>query len=110
VTIVGILLWLPFVHLRRAGIRYRISSRSIDYEVGVFSKRVETVPLWRVLDIELQQTFFERILGIATINVITKDPGTPALALRGLPASREIFERLRDACEVARQQRVLEVV
>jgi hypothetical protein len=52
----------------------------------------------------------ERMLGIATINVVTKDPATPQLAMQGLPASREIFDRLRDACEVARQQRVVEVV
>jgi membrane protein YdbS with pleckstrin-like domain len=109
VVLVG-LVWMAILNARRKGRRYRISSRTIDYEVGVFSKRVESIPLWRVLDVELRQSFTERLLGIATINVITKDPVTPQLLMRGLPASREIFDRLRDACEAARQQRVVEVV
>jgi membrane protein YdbS with pleckstrin-like domain len=104
------LVWLPVLHFRKKGIRYRITNRTIDYEVGVLSKRVETVPLWRVLDLEYSQSLKERLLGIATINVITKDPQTPQLSMRGLPASREIFDQLRDACEAARQQRVVEVV
>jgi hypothetical protein len=35
---------------------------------------------------------------------------TPQLVMRGLPASREVFDRLKDACEAARQQRVVEMV
>jgi membrane protein YdbS with pleckstrin-like domain len=109
VTVLG-LFWLASIHAKRTSVRYRITSRSIDYEVGVFSRRVETVPLWRVIDLEYQQSFMGRLLGVATINVVTKDPATPRLEIHGLPASREIFDRLRDACEVQRQQRVVEVV
>jgi membrane protein YdbS with pleckstrin-like domain len=104
------LIWIAVLNTRRRSLRYRITDRTIDYEVGVFAKRVETLPLWRVLDLELRQSFTERLLGIATIKVMTKDPQTPLLMMRGLPASREIFDRLRDACEIARRQRVVEVV
>ena len=109
IALVG-LVWMGILNLRRKARRYRITSHGIDYEMGVFSRRVETLPLWRVLDIELRQTFIERLLGIATINVTAKDPVTPLLVMRGLPASREIFDRLKDACDVARRQRVVEVV
>jgi membrane protein YdbS with pleckstrin-like domain len=109
IALVG-LVWMGILNLRRKARRYRITSRAIDYELGVFSKRVETLPLWRVLDIEFRQSFTERLLGIATINLVTKDPVTPQLTMRGLPASREIFDRLKDASETARRQRVVEVV
>jgi membrane protein YdbS with pleckstrin-like domain len=104
------LIWMAVLNTRRKSLRYRITDRAIDYEVGVFSKRIDTVPLWRVLDLELQQSFLDGLLGIATIKVTTKDPQTPLLMMRGLPASREIFDKLRDACDVARRQRVVEVV
>jgi hypothetical protein len=52
----------------------------------------------------------ERLLGIATIHVLTTDHADAELMIRGLPASREIFERLKDACDLARQQRVVGVV
>jgi membrane protein YdbS with pleckstrin-like domain len=108
-AVVG-LVWMLVLHLRRKGRRYRITDRTIDYEVGVFSRRVETMQLWRVQDLDFRQTFFERILGIATIHVFARDVTDPEVLLRGLPASREIFDRLKEACEIARQQRVVGVV
>lgn len=104
------LVWMGILNLRRKSRRYRITTRTIDYEMGVFSRRVETLQLWRVKDIDLRQSFLERMLGIATIHVFTHDLTDPELHIRGLPASREIFDRLKDACDLARQQRVVGVV
>jgi hypothetical protein len=50
------------------------------------------------------------MLGIATIHVHTTDGDEPELRIEGLPASREIFDRLKDATDLARQQRVVGVV
>jgi len=108
-AVVGIV-WMLIMNMRRKARRFRVTTRSIDYEVGVLSKRVESLPLWRVLDVEMRQSFTDRLMGIATIVVLTKDQVTPQLAMRGLPASREIYDKLRDACELARRQRVVEVV
>jgi membrane protein YdbS with pleckstrin-like domain len=102
--------WLAYLSLMRKSRRFRISDRTIDYEVGILSKRVETLQLWRVKDLDFQQTFLERLLGIATIHVYSHDATDPEIVLRGLPASREIFDRLKDACDIARQQRVVGVV
>jgi membrane protein YdbS with pleckstrin-like domain len=108
-VVVG-LIWIAVLELRRRGTRYKITSRTIDHEAGVFSKRIETIQLWRVQDIDFHQSFMARILGVATIHIVTTDKTTPDIALSGLPASREVFERLKDAADLARQQRVMGVV
>jgi membrane protein YdbS with pleckstrin-like domain len=104
------LVWILVLHLTRKASRYKLTDRTIDYESGVFSKQIETLQLWRVQDIDFQQSLLERILGIARIRVFTKDVTDPELVLRGLPASREIFDKLKDATELARQQRVIGLV
>jgi membrane protein YdbS with pleckstrin-like domain len=109
ITIVG-LLAVPFLQLVRKSTKYKITDRNIDYESGVFSKRIETLQLWRVRDLDFRQSFFERILGISSIYVFGKDVTDPQLVLRGLPASREIFDKLKDAAELARQSRVVGMV
>lgn len=109
VVVVG-LVWILALHLKRKSSRYRLTDRTIDYETGVFSKQIETLQLWRVQDLDFQQSLFERVLGIARIRVFTKDVTDPELTLRGLPASREIFDKLKDAAELARQQRVVGLV
>jgi uncharacterized membrane protein YdbT with pleckstrin-like domain len=104
------LIWLLVLHLRKKSSHYKISDRTIDYESGVFSKKIETLQLWRVQDIDFSQSFFERLLGVARIHVVTKDVTDPSLVLKGLPASREVFDKLKDAADIARQQRVVGVV
>jgi membrane protein YdbS with pleckstrin-like domain len=109
IVLVG-LVWMLILNVRRKARRYKITQRTIDYEVGVFSRRVETLQLWRVKDLDFRQSFMERLLGIATIHVFTSDVTDPEIAIRGLPASREIFDRLKEATEMARQQRVVGIV
>lgn len=109
VVIVG-LFWMLILNLKRSGRRFKITQRAIDYEDGLLTRRLETLQLWRVRDIEFRQSLLDRMLGIATIHVFTTDVTDPVLVLRGLPASREIFERLKDAAEGARQQRVVGLV
>jgi membrane protein YdbS with pleckstrin-like domain len=109
VVLVG-LVWLFLLDLQRKSRRIRITQRTIDYEVGLLGRRIETLPLWRVRDLEFRQSAMDRVLGISTIHLFTTDLTDPSLRLEGLPASRALFDRLKDASELARQQRVVGVV
>src|SRR5262249_53169935 len=71
IVLVG-LIWMLVLNAQRKALRYKLTDRTIDYERGVFSKQIETLQLWRVQDIDFKQSFFERLLGIATIYVFTK--------------------------------------
>lgn len=108
VAVVG-LFWLLGLELRRRGTRYKITNRTIDHEFGVFSKRIETIQMWRVKDIDFYQNVIDRMVGVATITISTSDPNAPNILLRGLPVSRELFEKIKDAAEVARRQRVVDI-
>jgi len=102
--VVGFVWWLA-LNLSRRAIRYKITTRTIDVESGVLSKKIETLQLWKVRDIEFTQTFLDRLLNVATINIVTHDVTNPTLSLWGVPESREIFDRLKDAIELSRQAR-----
>jgi uncharacterized membrane protein YdbT with pleckstrin-like domain len=117
VTLIGIgalvlaaLVWLLILTLVRKSSRYRITNRNLDTEHGIISKQIETLQLWRIRDLDFRQSFTDRILGIAQIRVFTADVSDPELVLRGLPASRDVFDKLKDAAELARQQRVVGIV
>jgi membrane protein YdbS with pleckstrin-like domain len=91
--------------LKRRATRYRITSRTLDVESGLLSKKIDTVQLWRVRDVEFEQSLFERMLGVARIKVMAHDSTDPTLLLRGLPDSRVVFEQIKVAIENARQGR-----
>jgi membrane protein YdbS with pleckstrin-like domain len=89
--------------LYRRSITFRVSNTVIEYERGLLSKRIDVTPLWRVRDVSYKQTLVDRILGIAHIEVVAADASTPSFEIVGLPASRELFENLRDSIEIQRQ-------
>jgi len=89
--------------LFRHSIKFRVSNTVIEYERGLFSKRIDVVQLWRVKDVSYKQNLVDRILGIAHIEVVASDASTPQLEIVGLPASRQLFENLRDSIEIQRQ-------
>jgi len=93
------------VHFYRRSMKFRVTSTIIEIETGLLSKRISPVQLWRVTDVTYRQNLIDRILGIAHIEVICHDPKTPRFDIVGLPASRQLFEQLRDAIEIQRQSK-----
>jgi hypothetical protein len=93
------------VTLYRKSIKFRVTSTVIETERGIISKRIDVLQLWRCRDVAYKQTLVDRILGIAHIDVFAQDATTTHLQLVGLPASRQLFEQLRDSIEIQRQHK-----
>jgi uncharacterized membrane protein YdbT with pleckstrin-like domain len=107
--VVGVLLMLAPLIITRT-IRYRVSNYRIDLERGFFSKDINTLELWHVEDLAFHQSIFDRILGIGSIRVMSRDETMPNLNLRGIPNARKIFEELKQrVIAVKRQSGVLKV-
>lgn len=104
VAVIGVV-WFLVEHFRRIGLRIRVTTETIDLERGVFGKRIDTIQLWRVRDIDFRQSVMERILGVATIHVLSHDQENPAVMLRGLPGGRSLFDEMRDSIALSRQGR-----
>lgn len=95
--------WLVALRVLQGTRRVRITTETIDVESGLLGKKIQTLQLWRVQDIDFAQSLGERILGISRIHLITQDKETPKLTLVGMPGTRALFDRLRDAISIARQ-------
>ena len=93
------------LYLFRKSSRIRVTTNNIETERGILSKKIDVLELWRCRDVRYRQDFMDRILGIAHIDVYTADVTTPHLELLGLPASRQLFEQIRDNIELQRQAR-----
>jgi membrane protein YdbS with pleckstrin-like domain len=93
------------VHFYRRSKVFRVTTSNIESEYGLLSKKIDVLQLWRCRDVRYQQSLIDRILGIAHIEIHTADVTTPMLEIVGVPASRQLFERIRDAIEIQRQAR-----
>jgi membrane protein YdbS with pleckstrin-like domain len=88
--------------LVRRGVKFRVTNTVIETEYGLLSKRIDVLQLWRCRDVRYRQTISDRLLGIAHIDVFAQDATTPHLEIVGMPASRQLFEQLRDSIEIQR--------
>jgi len=93
------------INLYRRSLRYRITSSNLELEYGVLRKKIDNLELWRCRDIRFNQSLLDRVLGIAHIQIFTADVTTDVVLLRGMPASRRLFEQIRDSIEIQRQAR-----
>jgi uncharacterized membrane protein YdbT with pleckstrin-like domain len=92
--------------LRSLGTRYRITSQRIIVETGMFSKRVDQLDLYRIVDFVIERSFGQRIMGTGTIIVDSMDKTTPVTRIEGIRANvMGLYERTRAAAEVEKQRR-----
>jgi membrane protein YdbS with pleckstrin-like domain len=106
VTPVGLgVLWGLALHIKRRSTRFRVTTTAIEYERGLIGKRIDVLQLWRIRDVVYKQSLIDRVLGIAHVEVVAHDIKNPDFEIVGMPASRQLFEQLRDSIEIQRQAR-----
>lgn len=105
IPLVIALLYFVILHFQRRSNRIRVTSSNIETEHGLLSRKIDVLELWRCRDVRYRQSLFDRMLGIAHIDIFTTDATTPTVEMVGLPASRELFEKIRDAIEIQRQSK-----
>jgi len=105
IPVAGALVFMFGVSLYRRSIKFRVTNTAIETERGLLSKRIDILQLWRCRDVVYRQNLVDRILGIAHIEVFAQDATTSHLEIVGLPASRQLFEQLRDSIEMQREHK-----
>jgi membrane protein YdbS with pleckstrin-like domain len=102
IPICAVAVFFVGVNLVRGSTIFRVTNTVIETERGMLSKRIDVLQLWRCRDVRYKQGLFDRILGIAHLEVFAQDETTPHLEIVGMPASRQLFEQLRDSIEIQR--------
>jgi len=101
---IGLACWIiPWVQTR--SVRFRVTNYRIDYERGIFTRRIDTIELWHVDDISFKQGFLDRILGVGDITIMSDDKTTPRLNLDGVPNPRPLFDQLKQRIIAVKRQR-----
>jgi uncharacterized membrane protein YdbT with pleckstrin-like domain len=82
---------------------YRVSNQRIVIESGALSKRIDEIDMRTVEDIEFQQRFLQRLLGIGEIVVVAADKKMGRFRLLGVENPRDIRELIRGSAFQATQ-------
>jgi uncharacterized membrane protein YdbT with pleckstrin-like domain len=80
-------------------------------ETGLFSKKLEQVDLYRIVDYVVERPFLQRIMGTGNLVVDTLDKTQPELRIEGIRTDVvALYERLRVATEAEKRRRGVALV
>lgn len=89
---------------------YEITESRLIIERGIFTKRRDEIRLYRIRDIALKRSLFERMLGIGDITIFSSDASHPEFKMRNIKDSKTVADILGAAVEKSRiKHRSLEV-
>lgn len=103
IPLAGAAIFFAGMHFYKRSLRFRVTTTNIETERGLLSKKIDVLELWRCKDVRYRQNLVDRMLGIAHIEIFTTDATTPHLEITGMPASRKLFEQMRDSIQIQRQ-------
>ena len=97
--------------IRTRGIHYKITSQRVVIEQGVFSKRMEQLDLYRVVDYVVERPFGQRIMGTGNIILEAMDKTTPEIRIVAIKTNVvSLYEKLRYATEQEKKKRGVRVL
>jgi membrane protein YdbS with pleckstrin-like domain len=99
-------LWLIPSWLRSRSRHFRITTRRVVVEIGILSKRLEQVDLYRVSDYTVVRPLGQRLLGTGNLVLRTLDRTSPLVPIEGIKTDVvALYERVRAATEAEKAKR-----
>jgi membrane protein YdbS with pleckstrin-like domain len=102
--ITGFFLVTVYRALRVRAARYTLTNEQLVMRLGLVGRAAHYIELYRVKDIIINQNFFERILGLMDVSIISIDAATPVFTMRGLPYSPDLQLQMRNLAQQCRMK------
>jgi membrane protein YdbS with pleckstrin-like domain len=105
-TLVVLILVIKMVNLKM--IYYEVTADRIEWERGIFDRKVDNLDMFRVIDLNMRRTVFDVILGIGTVSLITTDKTDPEFVFEKMRRPRDLYDIIKKASlEADKQNRVI---
>ena len=93
--------------------RYKLSNDRLFLVKGFLNLKMEEVQLYRVRDISLRLSLWQRIFGVGTVTVNSSDQSMPVFELKNIKRPIDVKEMINEHVErvkIARNVRIGEVI
>lgn len=89
---------------------WEIRQEEIIQRVGVIAITTDHVEMYRIVDYQETQTFFQRLLGVKTVVLISTDRLNNTLAIKGQPTKSQLMHIIRERVELCKtKKRIYEI-
>ena len=90
--------------------RYEVTSDRIEWARGIFSRKIDNLDMFRVIDLKLHRSMLDCILGIGAVTLVTKDATDPEFEFEKVRRPRKLYDILKKASlDADRKQGVIHI-
>ena len=82
--------------------KYILTKEKLLIQTGILNTKEEEVRLYRIMDMTLRRSLFQRLFGLGTIHCCSADKSTPEFDIKWVPRSAEVKETLSGLVEAER--------
>lgn len=93
--------------------KYKLSVDRLFFETGALNTEEEEVQLYRIRDISVRRSLWQKLCGVGTVTVNSSDKSTPTIMLKNVKRPKDVKELLNEQVEkvkVARNVRIGEII
>lgn len=84
---------------------YKLTSEKIIIQSGVLNLVEEEIRLYRVMDVTLKRSLYERIFNLGTIKCCSADQTTPEFEIKNVKDARKVKELISTLIEESRDKK-----
>jgi membrane protein YdbS with pleckstrin-like domain len=84
-----------FKIIRLKSIRYKITQDRIEWSRGILQRRVDNIDMFRIVDMKMERTLPDILVGIGSITLITSDKTDPNFKFEKLRGSKQIYDIIK---------------
>ncbi|RMX08151.1 PH domain-containing protein [Corticibacter populi] len=95
-------LYAVYRYLRSATTRYTLTDQRLLVQSGIIVKHIETLELYRVLDLSVSGTLLLTVFGRGRVVISSTDATTPKLTINAIANPQAVANLIRDAVERCR--------
>ena len=85
--------------------KYILTKEKLLIETGILNKDEEEIRLYRIMDMTLRRSFWQRLFGLGTIHCCTADKSAPEVDILWIKDSSNVKELLSDMVEAERMEK-----
>jgi len=87
------------VNLKR--IHYEVSLDRIEFTRGIFSRKIDNLDVYRIVDIKLHRSLLDCITGVGSVTLATRDESDPTFEFEKVKNPKQLYDVIKKSSLVA---------
>ena len=93
--------WVLYRAVELKRIRYEICLDRIEFTRGIFSRKIDNLDIFRIVDIKLHRSIWDCLTGVGSVTLITRDETDPEFRFEKVKDPKTLYDIIKKASLIA---------